>query len=239
MNNEAKERQTAANQTDMTNTSPTPPGVSSPDLVELPIVRLEGRRRLHGAAWSGPFPAAAAAMPIDRSRLTRVIGTTIVGVGAALVLLPAAGVIPADLPGMSPIGRIVGGVVMLAVLAGVVAGRDGIDRWWLGVRSARAARRWPPVTVFGVVADRRPGHDGWAIVALHPQAHGRHHYTRRGVVLRELGAVSESEALAWHHRLEGVNQRAAARREDADRLVLSPRSTATGDPPPERRDRGE
>jgi len=238
MNNTEKERQTAPRETDMSRPPATSSGASSHDPVELPIVRLEGRRRLHGAAWAAPFPLTAAAMPIDRSRLTRRIGTTIVALGAGLVMLTAAGVIPAHVSGLSLIGRIVGGAVTLMVLGAIALWRDGIDRWWLGVRSARAARRWPPVTVFGVLPNPRPGREGWAIVALHPQAHGRHHYTRRGVVLRELGPVSESDAREWHQQLQDINHLAATGRADTGQLLLTQQPSPTGDPPPRRRDRG-
>lgn len=239
MNNTEKERQTAPKETDMTKPPATSSGACSHDPVELPIVRLEGRRRLHGAAWAAPFPPAAAAMPIDRSRPTRLIGTTIVALGAGLVMLTTAGVIPAHVSGLSLIGRIIGGAVTLMVLGAIALCRDGIDRWWLGVRSARAARRWPPVTVFGVLPNPRPGRERWAIVALHPQAHGRHHYTRRGVVLRELGPVSESDALEWHQQLQDINQLAATGRADTGQLLLTRQPSPTGDPPPRRRDRDE
>ena len=238
MNNKEKETQTAPKQTDTTNAPPTPTGASLDDSIELPIVRLEGRRRLHGRAWAAPFPPAGAAMLIDRSRLTRRVGTTIVCLGAALVTVTAAGVVPAHTSRVSLTARIVGGAVTLSVLGAIALCRDGIDRWWLGVRSARAARRWPPVTVFGVLPDPRPGREGSAIVALHPEAHGRHHCTRRGVVLRELGPVSESDAAAWHQQLEDINQLAAGGQEDTDQLLLTRQPSPTGDPPPGWRDRG-
>ena len=153
-------------------------------------------------------------------------------------MLTVAGVIPAHLSGLSLIERIVGGAVTLMVLGAIALCRDGIDRWWLGVRSARAARRWPPVTVFGVLPNPRPGRERWAIVALHPQAHGQHHYTRRGVVLRELGPVPESDALEWHQQLQDINQLAATGRADTGQLLLTQQPSPTGDPPPGRQDRG-
>jgi hypothetical protein len=154
-------------------------------------------------------------------------------------MLTTAGVIPAHVPGLSLIGRIVGGAMTLTVLGAIALCRNGIDRRWLAVRSARAARRWPPVTVFGVLPNPRPGQEGWAIVALHPHPHGQHHYMRRGVVLRELGPVSESDALEWHQQLQDINQRAANGRADTRRLLLTRQPSPTGDPPPGRRDRRE
>jgi hypothetical protein len=169
-------------------------------------------------------------MPIDRSRLTRVIGTTVVLLGAALVMVTAEGVIPAHVSGLSLIARIAGGAVTVMVLGAIVVCRDRFDRFWLAVRSARSARSWPPVTVFGVLPDRRPGREGSAIVALHPEAHGRHRYTRRGVVLRELGPVSDADAVAWHRQLEEINLLAATGREDTHQLLLRRQPPPTGEP---------
>lgn len=205
--------------TDMTST-PDAPAPGSPDRVELPVIRLEdGRRRLHGAVWAGRLPPAAAAMPIRRSRLRRLIGTLIVVASSTLLLLITVGVVP--LPRLSAGVRSAIGLVPLALLVALGLGPDAIERWWLRVRSGRLLRRWPAVTVFGVVADTRPGRDGFAVVAWHPRAHREHRYTRRAVVLRQIGAVPESAARAWHRQLEEINRRAAVELNDSYELVLS------------------
>jgi hypothetical protein len=89
--NNREERRTEPKRLETTNTPSTRTVTPAHGPVELPIIRLEGRRRLHGRAWAQPSAPAAAAMPIDRSRLTRLTGRTIMCLGAGLVIsrLPA------------------------------------------------------------------------------------------------------------------------------------------------------
>jgi len=228
MSNQTKETETAAKRTDMS-TRPNAAPRSKPalDVVELPVIRLEHRRRrLQGSAWAGAFPPAAAAMPIKRWRLTRAIAGAFLAGNVTLAVLHAG----------TAAFHIASLAVLLAVLLALIQAQDEIDRWWLGVRSARVARRWRPVTVFGVLADTRPGHDGWAIVALHLQEHGSRRYTRRGVVIRALGRVPDCEARRWHAQLTDINKRAAIGAEGNYRLVLRGAVRVSSDLLPRHRD---
>jgi len=209
MSNQTKETETAAKRTDMS-TRPNAAPRSKPalDVVELPVIRLEHRRRrLQGSAWAGAFPPAAAAMPIKRWRLTRAIAGAFLAGNVTLAVLHAG----------TAAFHIASLAVLLAVLLALIQAQDEIDRWWLGVRSARVARRWRPVTVFGVLADTRPG-------------------TRRGVVIRALGRVPDCEARRWHAQLTDINKRAAIGAEGNYRLVLRGAVRVSSDLLPRHRD---
>ena len=129
--------------TDMTRAPQAKSSIAPLGRVSLPVVRLDGRRRLHGSVWAEPFPPAGAAMPIKRSRLTGMIGKTMAACGLAIVVLSGSGAIPTNLSKLSVAPRLTGAVVTSAAALAILLARDPIDRWWFGVASARMARRWP------------------------------------------------------------------------------------------------
>jgi hypothetical protein len=53
---------------------------------------------------------------------------------------------------------------------------------------------------------------------------------RRGVVLREVGPVSDADAVAWHQQLEDINLLAANGREGTHQLLLRRQPSTRGEP---------